>query len=47
MSMATAGPAAECAAVDNPQMSDPALSTAPTDNAPPATVRTWREALRL
>ncbi|WP_291935066.1 AmpG family muropeptide MFS transporter [Limnohabitans sp.] len=28
-------------------MSDPALSAAPTDNAPPATVRTWREALRL
>ncbi len=47
MSPATAGTAAERAAVDNPQMSDPALSAAPTDNAPPATVRTWREALRL
>ncbi len=43
---ATAGTATARAAVDNPQMSDPALS-APNNNAPPATVRTWREALRL
>ena len=28
-------------------MSDPALSAAPNTSAPPATVRTWREALRL
>jgi PAT family beta-lactamase induction signal transducer AmpG len=28
-------------------MSHPAPSAAPNDNTPPATVRTWREALRL
>jgi PAT family beta-lactamase induction signal transducer AmpG len=41
------GAAAAHAAVDNPQMSDPAPSATPNNNAPPATVRTWREALRL
>ena len=47
MPTTTTHTATACAAVDNPQMPDSAVSTPPNSKAPPATVRTWREALRL